>query len=382
MGWSAMGAAAAAGLAGAVLALRCRAAAAHSADQLLELRRQLEAERLAHEATERKRKQEKAGRSKAERDKRSALKESDASSSGVEFPLAPIGTVASCFLDCAATPRQPGLCPDALIKLEFDKRLSPEIFEGLFPEHSHVWIIYIFHKNTNPDRTIAHLETGKTFPAKIQPPRRRGKAVPRIGVLGTRTPHRPNPIGLSLGRIISIDAKKRLITVGGTDLVDGTPILDIKPYLPNFDSRPISQELTPPQWLERSEPAVCPQWSLDADEPRLVVLTDEAERAWWKAAKHLRLYKKDAERGLVALKQVLATDCNRRPRPALPYVMRWDGVVVSYVIVDDDKRTTTVCAVGPDTAHDDAGRWELDRLAAAATGGEPRGKPQQQEQGT
>ena len=172
MGWSAMGAAAAAGLAGAVLALRCRAAAAHSADQLLELRRQLEAERLAHEATERKRKQEKAGRSKAERDKRSALKESDASSSGVEFPLAPIGTVASCFLDCAATPRQPGLCPDALIKLEFDKRLSPEIFEGLFPEHSHVWIIYIFHKNTNPDRTIAHLETWKTFPAKIQPPRR------------------------------------------------------------------------------------------------------------------------------------------------------------------------------------------------------------------
>ena len=60
---------------------------------------------------ERKRKQEKAGRSKAERDKRSALKESDASSSGVEFPLAPIGTVASCFLDCAATPRQPGLPP-------------------------------------------------------------------------------------------------------------------------------------------------------------------------------------------------------------------------------------------------------------------------------
>ena len=72
----------------------------------------------------------------------------------------------------------------------------------------------------------------------------------------------------------------------------------------------------------------------------------------------------------MALQQVLATDCNRRPRPALPYVMRWDGVVVSYVISDDATRTTTICAVGPDTATDDAGRWELDRLAAAATDSE------------
>ena len=99
----------------------------------------------------------------------------------------PVGTVTSCFLDCAATPRQPGLCPDALIKIEFDKRLSPEIFEGLYPEHSHIWIIYIFHKNTNPDRTIAHMKVGTTFPAKIQPPRRRGQEVPKLGVLGTRT---------------------------------------------------------------------------------------------------------------------------------------------------------------------------------------------------
>lgn len=363
MRWATIGAAAAA-LVAAMLGQY--AAASHRRIQG-RLQKQLDDERAAHQATERKRKQEKAGRSKAEREKRNALKESNTASAGVEYPLAPIGTVASCFLDCAGTPRQPGLCPDALIKMEFDKRLSPEIFDGLYPEHSHVWIIYVFHKNTNPDRTIAHLEAGKTFPAKIQPPRRRGKPVPRIGVLGTRTPHRPNPIGLSLGRIISIDAKKRLITVGGTDLVDGTPILDIKPYLPNFDSRPISPGLVAPDWLAHSEPAACPQWSLDADEPRLVVMTDEASKAWWKSTKHLRLYKKDAERGLVALKQVLATDCNRRPRPALPYVMRWDGVVVSYVINDDTRRTTTICAVGSDTATDDAGRWELDRLAAAGT---------------
>jgi tRNA-Thr(GGU) m(6)t(6)A37 methyltransferase TsaA len=369
MSWATIGAAA--GLMAAALGALHYKETTHRAIQR-QLQKQLDDERAAHQTTEQKRKQEKAGRSKAEREKRTALKESDTAAAGVEYPIVPIGTATSCFLDCAGTPRQPGLCPDAQIKMIFDKRLSPEIFEGLYPEHSHVWIIYIFHKNTNPDRTIAHLETGKTFPAKIQPPRRRGKPVPRIGVLGTRTPHRPNPIGLSLGRIISIDAKKRLVTVGGTDLVDGTPILDIKPYLPNFDSRPISPELVAPEWLGQSEPAVCPQWSLDSDAPRVVVLTDEASKAWWRSAKHLRLYKKDAERGLIALQQVLATDCNRRPRPALPYVMRWDGLVVSYVITDDATRTTTICAVGPDTATDDAGRWELDRLAAAATDGEQR----------
>ena len=240
-----------------------------------------------------------------------------------------------------------------------------EIFEGLYPEHSHVWIIYIFHKNTNPDRTIAHMKVGTTFPAKIQPPRRRGQEVPKLGVLGTRTPHRPNPIGLSLGRTIAIDAKRRILTIGGTDLVDGTPVLDIKPYLPNFDSRPLGEGLVAPEWLASAEPCVCPQWSLDADTERTVAITDEAERAWWKSAKHLRLYKKDAERGLTALKQVLATDCNRKPRPALPYVMRWDGVLVSYSV--DESLVTTVVAVGPDTAGTEAGRWELDQLATAGT---------------
>ena len=105
----------------------------------------------------------------------------------MEYPLVPIGTVQSCFLDCAATPRQPGLCPDTRIALQFDRRLSPEIFDGL-AAHSHLWIVYVFHKNTNSDRTMAHLEAGKTFPSKVKPPRRRGKEVPKLGVLGTRTP--------------------------------------------------------------------------------------------------------------------------------------------------------------------------------------------------
>jgi hypothetical protein len=87
--------------------------------------------------------------------------------------------------------------------------------------HSHVWIIYIFHKNTNSDRTLAHLPAGQTFPAKVQPPRRRGAAQGqrKLGVLATRTPHRPNPVGLSLGRLIEVDRQKRSLIIGGTDLV-------------------------------------------------------------------------------------------------------------------------------------------------------------------
>ena len=280
----------------------------------------------------------------------------------MEYPLVPIGTVQSCFLDCAATPRQPGLCPDTRIALQFDRRLSPEIFDGL-AAHSHLWIVYVFHKNTNSDRTMAHLEAGKTFPSKVKPPRRRGKEVPKLGVLGTRTPHRPNPIGLSLGQLCEVDASRRRLVVGGTDIVDGSPSLDIKPYLPCYDSRPLAPSLQSPDWLAQLEPALCPQWSLDADPPRTVVVTPEAEASWRQHARSLRLYAKDPALGLRALLQVLSTDCNRRPRPALPYIMRWDGLVVSYIVLDDEKRTTTVSAVAPDTAGEEAGRWELDGLA-------------------
>ena len=137
--------------------------------------------------------------------------------------------------------------------------------------------------------------------------------------LAAAQPHRPNPIGLSLGRIIAIDAKRRILTIGGTDLVDGTPVLDIKPYLPNFDSRPLGEGLVAPEWLASAEPCVCPQWSLDADAERTVAITDDAERAWWKSAKHLRLYKKEAERGLTAVSThaiSTTTWCAPAPAPA------------------------------------------------------------------
>ena len=55
-------------------------------------------------------------------------------------------------------------------------------------------------------------------------------------MLATRTPHRPNPVGLSLVRIESVDATKRTVTISGADVIDGSPVLDIKPYLPPYDA--------------------------------------------------------------------------------------------------------------------------------------------------
>jgi hypothetical protein len=88
------------------------------------------------------------------------------------------------------------------------------------------------------------------------------------------------------------------------------------------------------------------QWSLDEDPKRTVSITPEAEDAWWKASKRLRLYKKEPELGLSAILQVLATDCNREARPTLPYITRWDGVIVAYIIADDG--STTISGVAPD----------------------------------
>lgn len=84
---------------------------------------------------------------------------------------------------------------------------------------SHIWIIYVFHKNSN-------------WKPLVNPPRGENK----VGVFASRAPYRPNPIGMSCVEILGVSKKEILITA--SDLLDGTPILDIKPYLPYCDSIP------------------------------------------------------------------------------------------------------------------------------------------------
>jgi len=103
-------------------------------------------------------------------------------------------------------------------------------------EFSHVWVLYWFHENdTTPSRSIL----------QVHP--RKNPENPLTGVFGTRSPMRPNLIGLCLCRIMSVNDKEGWITVSGIDARDGTPLLDIKPYLPDSDR---ADDIKVPTWVE------------------------------------------------------------------------------------------------------------------------------------
>lgn len=135
--------------------------------------------------------------------------------------MSPIGVVNSWFPEKRGTPRQPGVSGSARGKLTLHNTVftNPEhALEGL-EEYSHMWILFHFHRNDS-----THIR------AKVAPPRLNGA---RMGVFATRSPHRPCPIGLSLVQIDKVEGN--VIFFSGVDMVDGTPVLDIKPYIPQYD---------------------------------------------------------------------------------------------------------------------------------------------------
>ena len=136
--------------------------------------------------------------------------------------LDPIGTLFTCFGEKFGTPRQPGLCPSAWGKLVFHEPYrSPEAVRGI-DGFSHLWLIFGFHETL-----------GQGWTPTVRPPRLGGNR--RVGVFASRSPFRPNGLGLSLARLEGIDAtatEAPVILLGGVDLIDGTPVYDIKPYLP------------------------------------------------------------------------------------------------------------------------------------------------------
>ncbi len=135
-----------------------------------------------------------------------------------------IGLVESPYKEKFGTPRQPGLVAESRGAIVLREDLNPDAFEGL-AEFSHVWVIFVFHENQSVR------EGRPTVKTKVHPPRLEGKAV---GVFATRSPHRPNPIGLSLVRIEKIEGRR--LSIFGLDLIDGTPVLDLKPYLPTIEA--------------------------------------------------------------------------------------------------------------------------------------------------
>ncbi|EHD20321.1 MULTISPECIES: tRNA (N6-threonylcarbamoyladenosine(37)-N6)-methyltransferase TrmO [Brenneria] len=143
------------------------------------------------------------------------------------FVFNQIGIIRSPYKEKFAIPRQPGLIEDGGGELRL---LSPcnqaECVRGL-ADFSHIWILFVFHQT---------MEGG--WRPTVRPPRLGGNA--RMGVFATRSTFRPNPVGMSLVELKTIRTEGDSVTLelGSLDLVDGTPVIDIKPYLPFAESRP------------------------------------------------------------------------------------------------------------------------------------------------
>jgi tRNA (adenine37-N6)-methyltransferase len=165
------------------------------------------------------------------------------------FVVRPIGFVRSPFVEKVQAPRQATAAEDVEGVLE------------ILPEHEHalsdlegfgrIWVVFWFH-----------LAEGSRERAKVLPPRSDVKR----GVFATRSPHRPNPIGLSAVRLVAVEGLR--VRVKDLDLLDGTPILDLKPYLPYADAFPDAAA----GWLEAKDPL--PAWSVVIGERA------RAELAW------------------------------------------------------------------------------------------------------
>ena len=146
----------------------------------------------------------------------------------MNYSMHQIGTVNSPFKEKFGIPRQPGLVQgsDGTIELHapWDRQEALQGLEGF----SHIWIVFIFHEAIKPI---------EKWRPTVRPPRLGAK---RQGVFATRSPYRPNPIGMSVVDYHGWEkrAGKLYLKISGLDLLDGTPVIDIKPYLPYADSLP------------------------------------------------------------------------------------------------------------------------------------------------
>ncbi|MBR5295648.1 MAG: tRNA (N6-threonylcarbamoyladenosine(37)-N6)-methyltransferase TrmO [Clostridia bacterium] len=138
-----------------------------------------------------------------------------------------IARIQSDFPTKFAIPRQSGILFDLESKIIFEPKYSNADYIRGIEDFSHLWLLWCFSENE-----------GKGSSPTVRPPRLGGNR--RVGVFATRSPFRPNPIGLSSVELVRIEQTKNgpVLIVKGADLMDGTPIYDIKPYLPFTDSHP------------------------------------------------------------------------------------------------------------------------------------------------
>lgn len=229
-------------------------------------------------------------------------------------PYRTIATIRSDFPSKFGVPRQAGLVPELLARVVFEPEFrSRDAVRGL-DGFSHLWLVWEFN-----------LSLREQWSPTVRPPRLGGND--RLGVFATRSPFRPNPIGLSSVRLdaVELDGEQApTLLVSGADLVDGTPVLDVKPYIP-LDSHPDATSgfigENPEPWFQVS----CPD--------ELLARVPQAQRA--------------------ALLGVLARD--PRPRfldaPDRVYGLPFAGLDVRFTIAG---RTVSVVDVQPLTPDGDA----------------------------
>ena len=145
----------------------------------------------------------------------------------MKFEINTLGIIRSPYKEKFAIPRQPGLVKSARARLEllppYDQ---PDVLRGI-EQFSHLWLSFVFHQ------TMA-----QGWHPTVRPPRLGGNE--RVGVFATRSTFRPNPLGLSVVELHGVGRErgKLWLELGAVDLLDGTPIVDIKPYIPYADSLP------------------------------------------------------------------------------------------------------------------------------------------------
>ncbi len=141
------------------------------------------------------------------------------------YTIVPIATARSPYKQKFGIARQPGLVSAAEVCIELNPEFTADSVRGL-EDFDYVWISFIFH---------GVLDEG--WAQMVRPPRLGGKQ--KMGVFATRSPHRPNHLGLSLLKLNRIETGKPVrLYCSGADLLDGTPIVDIKPYIPFVESKP------------------------------------------------------------------------------------------------------------------------------------------------
>lgn len=140
--------------------------------------------------------------------------------------IEPIAYIKNGYKEKFGVPRQSGLAPAVKSVIEFCEEYKDENCLRDIEQYSHLWLIWGFSKN------------GNEWSPTVRPPRLGGNK--RVGVFATRSPFRPNSLGLSCVKLEEIknSAQGKILIVSGADLADETPIYDIKPYLPYVDSIP------------------------------------------------------------------------------------------------------------------------------------------------